>query len=66
MLAIMQEYFNIGYTGTIYTEHPRWFTRDAKFPGYVAGRGYPGGGGSTGQVCYVAYARAMMQAAMSI
>ena len=66
MFAIMQEYFKIGYKRTIYPEHPRFFTRDAEFPGYVAGRGYPGGGGDTGQVFNVAYARAMMQAAMSV
>ena len=66
MFAIMQEYFKIGYTGTIYPEHPRFFTIDAEYPGYVAGRGYPGGGGNTGQVFNVAYARAMMQAAMSV
>ena len=66
MFAIMQEYFKIGYTRTIYPEHPRFFTIDAEYPGYVAGRGYPGGGGNTGQVFNVAYARAMMQAAMSV
>lgn len=66
MFAVMQEYFKVGYKRYIYPEHPRFFTRDAEFPGYVAGRGYPGGGGFTGEVFNVAYARAMMQAAMSI
>lgn len=66
MFAVMQEYFKVGYKRYIYPEHARFFTRDADFPGYVAGRGYPGGGGGTGEVFNVAYARAMMQAAMSI
>jgi mannonate dehydratase len=66
MFAVMQEYFKVGYKRYIYPEHARFFTRDADYPGYVAGRGYPGGGGGTGEVFNVAYARAMMQAAMSI
>jgi mannonate dehydratase len=65
MFAVMQEFFNVGYTRGIYPEHQRFFTRDEQFPGYVAGRGYPGGGGTTGLVFNVAYARAMMQAVMS-
>jgi mannonate dehydratase len=65
MFAVMQEFFNVGYTRGIYPEHPRFFTLDAEYPGYVAGRGYPGGGGNTGQVYNVAYARAMMQAVQS-
>lgn len=66
MFAVMQEFFNVKYTRGIYPEHPRFFTRDAEFPGYVAGRGYPGGGGSTGEAFNVAYARAMMQAVQSL
>lgn len=66
MFAVMREFFNVGYTRGIYPEHPRFFTRDEEFPGYVAGRGYPGGGGSTGEVFNVAYARAMMQAVQSL
>ena len=66
MFAIMMEFFNVGYTRGIYPEHARFFTRDAEFPGYVAGKGYPGGGGSTGEVFNVAYARAMMQAVQSL
>jgi mannonate dehydratase len=66
MFAVMKEFFNVGYTRGIYPEHPRFFTRDAEFPGYVAGRGYPGGGGNTGEVFNVAYARAMMQAVQSL
>jgi mannonate dehydratase len=66
MFAVMKEFFKVGYTRGIYPEHPRFFTRDTEFPGYVAGRGYPGGGGDTGQVYNVAYARAMMQAVQSL
>jgi mannonate dehydratase len=65
MFAVMQEFFSVGYKRGIYPEHPRFFTRDSEFPGYVAGRGYPGGGGNTGEVFNVAYARAMMQAVQS-
>jgi mannonate dehydratase len=66
MFAVMQEYFKVGYKRYIYPEHGRFFTLDAEMPGYVAGRGYAGGGGNTGQVYNVAYARAMMQAVMSL
>lgn len=67
MFAVMQEFFNVGYTRGIYPEHPRFFTRDSEFPGFKPG-GYPGGGAniSTGQVFNVAYARAMMQAVQSL
>jgi mannonate dehydratase len=53
------------YTGTIYPEHPRAFDadRDRVAPGGRVG-GYPGGGGYTGITFSVAYARAMMQAAL--
>lgn len=66
MFEVMREFFKLGYKRGVYPEHPRFFTRDAEFPGYVEGRGYPGGGGDTGQVYNVAYTRAMMQAAQSI
>lgn len=66
MFAVMREFLKAGYKRGIYPEHQRFFTCDAEFPGYVAGRGYPGGGGNTGQVYNVAYARAMMQAAKSL
>lgn len=68
MFAVMKEFFNIGYKRAIYPEHPRFFTRDADFPGYKPGGGYPGGGSgfSTGWVYNVAYTRAMMQAVQSL
>ena len=51
--------------GTIYPEHPRALDadRDRVGPGGRIG-GYPGGGGYTGITYSVAYARAMMQAAL--
>ena len=66
MFAVMKAFFDVGYTRGIYPEHARFFTRDAEFPGYVAGSGYAGGGGGTGEAFNVAYARAMMQAVMSL
>lgn len=66
MFAVMKAFFDVGYTRGIYPEHPRFFTRDTEFPGYVAGRGYPGGGGNTGWIYNVAYTRAMMQAVQSL
>jgi len=66
MFAVMKEFFNVGYARGIYPEHPRFFTIDQEYPGYVPGRGYPGGGGNTGQVYNVGYARAMMQAVQSV
>lgn len=65
MFAIMREFYNIGYTRGINPEHPRLFTRDTEFPGYVQGS-YPGGGGDTGWAFNVAYCRAMMQAVQSL
>jgi mannonate dehydratase len=66
MVAVMKEVFKVGYKFGIYPEHPRFFTRDEEYPGYVAGKGYAGGGGTTGQIWNVAYARAMMQAVQSL
>jgi mannonate dehydratase len=50
-----------------YPEHPRMFDYDRdynKLQGVRQG-GYPGGGGYTGTVFNVAYARAMMQAVLA-
>lgn len=65
MLEVMREFFRVGYKRGINPEHPRLFTRDTEFPGYVAGS-YPGGGGNTGWAYNMGYARAMMQAAQSL
>jgi mannonate dehydratase len=65
MFGVMKALVRNKYTGTIYPEHPRALDadRDRLPPG---GRlpGYPGGGGYTGITYSVAYARAMMQAAL--
>jgi mannonate dehydratase len=64
MFAVMQEFFKIGYKRGINPEHPRLFAVDTMVP-LVFGN-YPGGGGITGQAYNMAYARAMMQAVMSV
>ncbi len=65
MFGVMKALVRNKYIGTIYPEHPRALDadRDRLPPG---GRlpGYPGGGGYTGITFSVAYARAMMQAAL--
>jgi len=65
MFGVMKALVRNHYTGTIYPEHQRALDvdRDRVGPG---GRipGYPGGGGYSGLVFNVAYARAMMQAAL--
>ncbi|MCS7315137.1 MAG: mannonate dehydratase [Bryobacterales bacterium] len=62
MFAVMKELVRGGYTGTIYPEHPRALDYDRE-RGPI--RGYPGGGGYAGIAYNVAYARAMLQAALS-
>ncbi len=67
MFAVMKEVVRQKYTRTIYPEHPRGLDYDDehdKLLGKPRG-GYPGGGGYAGQVFTVAYARAMLQAALS-
>ncbi len=63
MFAIMQELLKVNYHLLIYPEHERALDVDRE-------RGihnqYPGGGGYTGMVYDIAYARAMLQAAMSV
>jgi mannonate dehydratase len=65
MFGVMKALVRNKYTGTIYPEHPRALDadRDRVGPGGRIG-GYPGGGGYTGIAYSVAYARAMMQAAL--
>ncbi len=63
MFAIMRELVRQKYPRLIYPEHERALDADRE-------RGirnqYPGGGGYTGMVYDIAYARAMLQAAMSV
>jgi mannonate dehydratase len=65
LFGVMKALVRNKYTGTIYPEHPRALDtdRDRIAPGGRIG-GYPGGGGPTGITYSVAYARAMMQAAL--
>jgi mannonate dehydratase len=65
MFGVMKALVRNKYNGTIYPEHPRALDYDRdRVP--TGGRlpGYPGGGGYTGITFSVAYARAMMQAAL--
>ena len=61
MFGVMKALVRNKYTGTIYPEHPRALDAD-RDRGRIGG--YPGGGGYTGITFSVAYARAMMQAAL--
>jgi mannonate dehydratase len=61
MFGVMKALVKNKYTGTIYPEHPRALDYDRE-RGRIGG--YPGGGGHTGITFSVAYARAMMQAAL--
>ena len=63
MFGVMKELVRNKYTGTIYPEHPRALDYDRQQPGFRGG--YPGGGGYAGIVFNVAYARAMLQAALA-
>lgn len=63
MFAVMRELVRQGYPRAVYPEHPRAIDYDRE-------RGiksqYPGGGGFAGEVYNVGYARAMLQAALSL
>jgi mannonate dehydratase len=61
MFAVMRELIKVKYTRQIYPEHPRALDYD-RSRGPI--RGYPGGGGYTGDVYDIAYAKAMLQAAL--
>jgi mannonate dehydratase len=61
MLAVMRELLKVKYTREFYPEHPRALDYD-RARGPI--RGYPGGGGYTGDVYDIAYAKAMLQAAL--
>jgi mannonate dehydratase len=61
MLAVMRELLKVRYTREIFPEHPRAIDYDrARGPIH----GYPGGGGYAGDLYDVAYAKAMLQAAL--
>ena len=63
MFAVMKELVKQKYTLGIYPEHPRLLDYDRGNP--HTSTGYPGGGGYAGFSYNVAYARAMLQAALS-
>ncbi len=61
LFAVMRELIRVKYTREVYPEHPRALDYDrARGPIH----GYPGGGGYTGDVYDIAYAKAMLQAAL--
>ena len=61
MFAVMRELIKVKYTRQIYPEHPRALDYD-RARGPI--RGYPGGGSYAGDVYDIAYAKAMLQAAL--
>lgn len=63
MFAVMKELVRQGYPRALYPEHPRALDADREREGFDPY--YPGGGGYTGLVYNVAYAKAMLQAALS-
>lgn len=64
MFDVMRELVRLKYPRWIYPEHPRALDADRERPGFRSF--YPGGGGYVGEVYNVAYARAMLQAALSL
>ncbi len=63
MFAVMRELVKLKYSRELYPEHGRALDYDrARGPIH----GYPGGGGYTGDVYDIAYAKAMLQAALVV
>ena len=63
MFAVMRELVRLKYARELYPEHGRALDYDrARGPIH----GYPGGGGYTGDVYDIAYAKAMLQAALLV
>lgn len=65
MFNVMRELVSYGYNLGIYPEHPRALDYDREHPAGIRS-GYPGGGGYAGLSYNVAYARAMLQASLSL
>jgi mannonate dehydratase len=63
MFGVMKELVRAKYKGTIYPEHPRGLDYDRERPGFRPQ--YGGGGGYAAYAFNVAYARAMLQAALA-
>ena len=64
MFAVMRELVKLKYPRLIYPEHPRGLDYDRERPNFRPQ--YPGGGGYSAYAFNVGYARAMMQAALSV
>ena len=63
MFAVMRELVRLKYSREVYPEHPRAIDYDrARGPIH----GYPGGGGYAADLYDIAYARAMLQAALLV
>jgi mannonate dehydratase len=63
MFAVMRELIRVKYSRELYPEHPRALDYDrARGPIH----GYPGGGGYAGDLYDIAYAKAMLQAALVV
>lgn len=65
MFAVMKEVFDLGYNRAIWPEHERALDYDKSHPQGITSM-YPGGGGYAGLTYDIAYAKAMMQAVMSL
>jgi mannonate dehydratase len=63
MFAVMRELVKLKYLRELYPEHGRALDYD-RARGTI--HGYPGGGGYTGDVYDIAYAKAMLQAALAV
>ena len=63
MFGVMKELVRNKYDGVIYPEHPRQLDADRESPNFKSY--YPGGGGYAAFAFNVAYARAMLQAALA-
>jgi mannonate dehydratase len=64
MFAVMRELVKHKYPRLIYPEHPRGIDYDRERQGFRSQ--YPGGGGYAAYAFNVGYARAMMQAALTV
>jgi mannonate dehydratase len=64
LFGVMRELVRQRYPRALYPEHPRLIDLDREHPEQIRNM-YPGGGGFAGEVYNVAYARAMLQAALT-
>ncbi len=65
MFAVMRELVDQKYPRSLYPEHPRAIDLDRNVEGGIRNM-YPGGGGTAAQIYNIAYAKAMLQAAVSV